>query len=130
MPKVLALASGVVTEAGLRGNVRTSLRYLEAWLNWQGAVALDGLMEDAATVEIARSQLWQWRKHHAELDDGRHVTDAMVEFIIREEAERIGREGPEGGESRQRAVALLRELVRQPELAKFFTTIAYARWLA
>lgn len=121
--------SGVVTEAGLRGNVRTSLRYLEAWLDGQGAVALDGLMEDAATVEIARSQLWQWRKHHAELDDGRHVSDAMVEFVIREEAERIDSEGPEGGESRQRAIALLRELVRQPELARFFTTIAYARWL-
>ena len=121
---------GVVTEAGIRANVRTSLRYLEAWLDGHGAVALDGLMEDAATVEIARSQLWQWRRHHAELDDGRHVSDAMLRLIIREEAARIAEEAGRGTVSRDRAAELLTELVRDRENAAFFTTIAYARWLA
>lgn len=120
---------GSITEAGIRSNVRTSLRYLEAWLDGQGAVALDGLMEDAATVEIARSQLWQWRRHHAELDDGRHVSDAMLRTVIAEESQRITEE--RGGVSRsgEHATELLSELVGQHDVARFFTTIAYARWL-
>lgn len=121
---------GVVTEAGVRGNVRTSLRYLTAWLEGFGAVALDGLMEDAATVEIARTQLWQWAKHHAELNDGRHVSDHMIETIIKEEADCIRSEGGGDTESFEHAVELLRELVRSRELPRFFTTTAYARWLA
>ena len=124
------LVSAVVTEAGVRSNVRTSLRYLTAWLEGFGAVALDGLMEDAATVEIARSQLWQWSRQHTELTDGRHVSHHLIETIIREESARIVEETGGSGESFTRAVGLLRELVRAPELPNFFTTIAYARWLS
>lgn len=121
---------GVVTEAGIRSNVRVSLRYLTAWLDGQGAVALDGLMEDAATVEIARAQLWQWRTHHAELNDGRHVSASTLDAIIREETERIVAEGGGQSDSFDHAVELLSEMVRDKELPRFFTTIAYARWLA
>ena len=66
--------SGTRTEAGLRHNIRVGIQYLEAWLGGQGAVPIYNLMEDAATAEISRTQIWQWLKHGAALDDGRTVT--------------------------------------------------------
>ena len=121
---------GVVTLVGLRGNIRTALRYLAAWLDGSGAVALDGLMEDAATVEIARSQLWQWRRHHTELDDGRHVSSALISQLLAEEAQRITEESGGTSVSAQRALELLTELVMAPDMPRFFTTVAYARWIS
>jgi malate synthase len=120
---------GVISEEGVRANIRTSLRYLAAWLDGFGAVALDGLMEDAATVEIARSQLWQWRRHHSELVDGRHVNDALMRGFIDEEVAGLRTEG-NASVSMDRAVSLLTELVMASSLAPFFTTVAYARWVA
>jgi len=120
---------GVISEEGVRANIRTSLRYLAAWLDGFGAVALDGLMEDAATVEIARSQLWQWRRHHSELVDGRHVSGALMKSMIAEEVAQLRSES-QGGLSLDRAVQLLTELVMAPNLEPFFTSIAYARWVS
>src|SRR5438552_7254763 len=67
----LAIPGGQVTEAGVRNNVSVALQYLESWLRGVGAAAIYNLMEDAATAEISRSQLWQWRRNGARLADGR-----------------------------------------------------------
>jgi malate synthase len=76
---------GTRTDAGLRHNIRVGIQYLEAWLGGQGAVPIYNLMEDAATAEISRTQIWQWIKHRATLDDGRTVTKALVEQCVGEE---------------------------------------------
>jgi len=76
---------GEVTEQGLRTNVRVGISYLEAWLRGIGAVGIDNLMEDAATAEISRSQVWQWLHHRTPLADGRPVTRDLVEQILDEE---------------------------------------------
>ena len=78
----IRVPGGAITEAGLRSNVSVGLRYLAAWLAGQGAVAIFNLMEDTATAEISRSQVWQWRTHGAALDDGRTVTDALVRTVL------------------------------------------------
>jgi len=78
------------TMAGLRGNVEVALRYLAAWLAGNGAVGIHGLMEDAATAEISRSQLWQWVHAGVVLDTGETVTDELVRRVVAEEVEGIG----------------------------------------
>lgn len=80
---------GRVTEAGLRNNVSVALQYLEAWLGGQGAVGIFNLMEDAATAEISRSQLWQWIRHGVRLPDGRPVTRELVRQIVDEELAKL-----------------------------------------
>ena len=80
---------GQVTERGLRTNVRVGILYLESWLRGVGAAALFNLMEDAATAEISRSQVWQWIAHGTRLDDGRTVTRELVDDLVREELEGI-----------------------------------------
>ena len=85
--QLLAVAAtpGERTEAGLRGNIRIGIRYLEAWLAGNGAAAIDNLMEDAATAEISRSQVWQWVFNAATLDTGETVTRELVERLVEEE---------------------------------------------
>ena len=73
----------------LRHNIRVGIQYLEAWLGGLGAVPIYNLMEDAATAEISRTQIWQWLQHRATLDDGRPVTRALVDQLIDEEFARI-----------------------------------------
>ena len=80
---------GAITEAGLRANVNIGIQYISAWLRGNGAAAIYGLMEDAATAEISRSQVWQWIRHDAELADGRQVTPALVREVATDELERI-----------------------------------------
>ena len=80
---------GTRTDAGLRHNIRVGLQYLEAWLGGQGAVPIYNLMEDAATAEISRTQIWQWLHHRPALDDGRVVTRGLVEQCISEEFDRV-----------------------------------------
>src|SRR6202044_4010862 len=80
---------GGVTEAGLRNNISVALQYLAAWLGGTGAVAIFGLMEDAATAEISRSQIWQWIHNEVLLDDGPLVTKDVVERMIDEELVQI-----------------------------------------
>src|SRR5204862_1485899 len=77
---------GTRTDGGLRHNIRVGIQYLEAWLGGQGAVPIYNLMEDAATAEISRTQIWQWLAHRATLDDGRTVTKALVQQLIAEES--------------------------------------------
>ncbi|HEY6596675.1 MAG TPA: malate synthase A, partial [Asanoa sp.] len=80
---------GSITETGLRNDVSVGFRYLSFWLSGRGAAGIDGLMEDAATAEIARSQVWQWIRHGARLDDGRTVTRELVRTVLDEEMARI-----------------------------------------
>jgi malate synthase len=112
---LLAAPAGTRTEAGLRLNIRVGIQYLEAWLGGQGAVPIYNLMEDAATAEISRTQIWQWIKHRAKLDDGRTVTRALVEQLIAEES--AGRNG--------QARALFETVATSAELADFLTLPAY-----
>src|SRR4029077_17138466 len=85
----LASTPGAITEAGLRNNVNVGIQYISSWLRGNGAAAIYGLMEDAATAEISRSQVWQWIRHGAQLDDGRVVTPDLVRELATEELERI-----------------------------------------
>src|SRR6187549_3072044 len=79
------VAEGHVTEAGVRANVSVGLAYLASWLAGNGAAAINNLMEDAATAEISRSQLWQWRVQAIPLDDGRPLTTDRYAAIREEE---------------------------------------------
>src|SRR5205085_5126800 len=81
-----------ITEAGLRQNVSVGVQYLEAWLRGHGAVPLFNLMEDAATAEISRAQLWQWIRHpNGKLSDGRKVTKELFRAVLDEELGRLTR---------------------------------------
>ncbi len=87
----VAATPGAVTEAGLRNNISVALQYLAAWLEGTGAVGIFNLMEDAATAEISRSQIWQWRKNGVVLDTGAIVTTELVERLADEEINALPR---------------------------------------
>ena len=124
------LPDPTVTEAGVRTNITVSLRYLAAWTSGTGAVAIDNLMEDAATVEISRGQLWQWIRNRTPLDDLRVVTRQLVADLIEEEAGRLTAEqGPEAAEPLARAREVLEYVVLGEYLPGFFTNYAYVRYL-
>lgn len=117
-----AVPGGTITEAGVRNNVSVALQYLNAWLNGNGAAAINNLMEDAATAEISRAQIWQWIRHGSQLDDGRPVTVALYETIREQELEKLG------GRSNDRyadAVEILDKLVLSEQFIEFLTLIAY-----
>jgi malate synthase len=82
---LLKIHDGVRTEAGLRENIRVGVQYIEAWLRGRGAVPLYNLMEDAATAEISRAQIWQWIAQKAKLEDGRVVTAELFQALLAEE---------------------------------------------
>jgi malate synthase len=126
----LASAEGAVTEAGVRANVSVSLRYLVSWLGGDGAAAIDNLMEDAATVEISRSQLWQWIRHGTETDTGRVIDRAYVEDVLAEEAGTIS-EGLDDAERArlQQARDLFARVVLAEEYLDFLTIPAYADYV-
>ncbi|MGE5175390.1 MAG: malate synthase A [Hyphomicrobiales bacterium] len=125
---LLRVPEGVRTEDGLRLNVRVGIRYLEAWLRGNGCVPLYHLMEDAATSEISRAQVWQWIRHGARLEDGRLVTPDLLRSIVREEMKRIAREvGPaayRGGRFTE-ARALFVRLSIAKRMQEFLTLPAY-----
>jgi malate synthase len=118
----LRVPGGAVTEAGVRANVRVALAYLDSWLRGNGAAAIDNLMEDAATAEIARSQLWHWRTRGTTLLDGRTMDAALYGRIRDEELARLGGVG-EGRLAD--ATALLDRLVLDDIFAEFLTLRAY-----
>ena len=89
---LLNAPSGAITEAGMRQNIRVGVRYIESWLNGTGCVPLYHLMEDAATAEICRAQLWQWLRHGAHTADGKAITVERFDRCLSEEIERIHRE--------------------------------------
>jgi malate synthase len=121
---------GPITERGLRLNINVAIQYIGAWLAGQGAVPIFNLMEDAATAEISRSQVWQWiRSPKGKLDDGRKVTKAMVAAMIPEEMQKI-REllGPAFGEGKyDDAAAIFADLVNNDTFVEFLTLPAYDR---
>ena len=119
----LRVPGGAVTEAGLRADVRVALAYLDSWLRGNGAAAIDNLMEDAATAEIARSQLWFWRSRGLMLVDGRPFDGALYEAVRDEEILRLGGRGT--GRLAD-AADLLDRLVLDDEFAEFLTLRAYA----
>jgi len=118
----LRVEGGRVTEAGVRLNVSVALQYLDAWLGGNGAAAINNLMEDAATAEISRSQLWQWRTTGARLDDGSTFDAARYRSIRAEEVARLGA----GAYGRlAEAAGLLDGLVLDDSFAEFLTLRAY-----
>jgi malate synthase len=118
---------GSITDEGLRTNVRVGIEYLESWLRGNGAAALYNLMEDAATAEIARSQVWQWVRHEARLGDGRQVTPDLVRTIADEELaglrQRKGHAYDVGRYSEARA--LFEQVALAPRFVEFLTIPAY-----
>jgi malate synthase len=85
----VAATEGEITEAGLRNNLSVGFQYISFWLGGRGAAAINNMMEDAATAEIARTQIWQWIHHHSRLDDGRTVTRELVTQLLDEETDKI-----------------------------------------
>ena len=125
---LLAAPRGAVTYRGLRTNLEVALRYLAAWLGGLGCVPIDDLMEDAATAEICRAQLWQWRHHGARLEDGRRVDAALLQQtcaeLVASLPERVGAVDV-GRDAIPLAARLLNELTTGAEFAEFLTTVAY-----
>ncbi|WP_337243556.1 malate synthase A [Luteimonas sp. gir] len=129
---------GTITHAGFAGNVEVCVRYLAAWLDGNGCVPIHGMMEDAATAEIARAQLWQWL-HHADadasgapgtplhLDDGTAIDDALFDRVLLSLPSRLARQAVPGAARVAEAIALLEALTRSDTLADFLTLPAYER---
>ncbi|MBO0834675.1 MAG: malate synthase A, partial [Actinobacteria bacterium] len=120
---------GQITEAGLRNNVSVGLQYLANWLGGNGAVGIFNLMEDAATAEISRSQVWQWLHNDIALAEGPKVTRGLVERIITEELDTIRAQlGPGYDAPRyEQAVSLFKEVALADDYAEFLTIPAYER---
>lgn len=125
----VASTPGGITEAGLRDNIGVGLRYLAAWLSGAAAVAINNLMEDVATAEIARSQVWQWVHHAVALDDGRTVTAALVEELIDQELAAIRAAAGDAFDAAayDQATALFREVALADPYVEFLTLPAYER---
>jgi malate synthase len=125
---------GAITEQGLRSNVNVGIQYISSWLRGNGAAAIYGMMEDAATAEISRGQVWQWVRHGAELDDGRTVTPALVRELATSELERIRAEiGDDDWFQREGRPELSRALFERvaltDEFVEFLTLPAYEELL-
>jgi malate synthase len=114
---------GKVTEAGLRNDVSVSLQYLSAWFAGNGAVGIFNLMEDAATAEISRAQLWFWLHRATRLDDGRTVTRELYQQILKEEMAKLS--GASEPRHLEAARALLDQLVLSEGFDEFLTLRAY-----
>jgi malate synthase len=125
---LLQVPTGTRTEAGLRHNVRVGVQYLEAWLRGSGCVPLYNLMEDAATAEISRTQVWQWIHHRAALEDGRPVTADLFRRALDEEMSAVrwslGAERFDEGRFAD-AAALFERLSTAESCADFLTLPAY-----
>jgi malate synthase len=118
---------GEITEAGLRSNVSVGLQYLAAWLGGTGAVAIYNLMEDAATAEICRSQIWQWVHNDVTLADGKQVTGELVNDIVEQELATIREAAGDAFDSTgfAKAAALFRQVALADAYEDFLTIPAY-----
>jgi len=123
----LRVPGGRVSEAGVRLNVDVAIRYLDAWLGGNGAAAIHNLMEDAATAEISRSQLWQWRTTATRLEDGRAMTGGLYTAIRDEVVAELAAPGGGGAGHVAEAAELLDALVLDDDYAEFLTLGAYDR---
>ncbi|HEX7369920.1 MAG TPA: malate synthase A [Rhodanobacteraceae bacterium] len=125
---LLAPCGGSITHAGFDNNIEVALRYVAAWLDGQGCVPIHHLMEDAATAEIARAQLWQWLHHGddvLEFDDGAPITFARFEQALAAHTHALRASNAPGAGKADAAAALLGKLVRDDTLAEFLTLLAY-----
>ena len=122
------IPGGKITEAGLRNNISVGIQYMSAWLRGTGAVAIFNLMEDAATAEISRSQVWQWC-HNPDgiLEDGRQITIEMVKSMVPEELAKIREAYGDAfdEEKTNQATELFLTLATQKEFEEFLTIRAY-----
>jgi malate synthase len=125
---LLTPSEGTITEHGVRWNLKVGIQYLEAWLGGNGCVPLYYLMEDAATAEISRAQVWQWLHHNAKLDDGRALTESLYRQLLVEEMQairqEIGDDRFEGGHF-EKARDLFDQMIRSPQMVEFLTIPAY-----
>jgi malate synthase len=119
---LLAAPRGAVTEGGLRLNLSVGLQYLASWLSGNGCVPINGLMEDAATAEISRAQVWQWVRHAARLSDGRPVTAALAREILAQERAKL-----DGRARVCEAAAVLEPMIASERFTEFLTVPAYER---
>ena len=126
---LLKVPEGTITEAGLRNNISVSVQYLESWLRGSGCVPINNLMEDAATVEISRAQIWEWI-HHPKgiLDDGRKVTIELYQELAKDELEKIKLAVGEQQFARskfQTAAEILDTIITDDQFVEFLTLPAY-----
>ena len=129
----VSATEGSVSEAGVRTNISVSLRYLESWLGGNGAVGIFGLMEDAATAEISRAQIWQWIHNRVKLDDGREVTRELCQSLMDEESAKFQAEigdDPQRQANLTRAVQIFSDISLQDEFPTFLTVPVYANYVA
>jgi malate synthase len=117
---LLSVPEGAITEAGLRWNIDVALQYLAAWLGGLGCVPIYNLMEDAATAEISRAQVWQWLRHGAKTDTGVPVTAALVRETIASQAAKLGTHP-----NIDKAAKLFEQLTISDEFAEFMPLAAY-----
>jgi malate synthase len=126
--ELVAVPQGTITEAGLRGNMSVGIQYLAAWLGGNGCVPLYNLMEDAATAEISRTQLWQWMRYGAKLDDGRTITPALYDELLPQVMakieEEVGAERFAKGHHAE-AAELFTKMSKSEDFAEFLTLPAY-----
>jgi len=126
---LLQVTKGKITEAGLRDNINIGVRYVAAWLGGNGCVPLNNLMEDAATAEISRAQVWQWVHHETGiLDEGRNITYDYFKVLLGEEMQgirqQLGDESFANGNF-EKAGELMDEITKQDQFAPFLTSVAY-----
>ncbi|GAP59081.1 malate synthase [Arthrobacter sp. Hiyo1] len=122
----VASTTGTITETGIRNNIEVGIRYIESWLRGNGAVAIHNLMEDAATAEISRSQLWQWIYSHAITDTGEVITREWINDLLDEEFARLERFDDDRFND---ARSIFDEVTLAEEFPTFLTIPAYARYL-
>ena len=125
---LVELPQGAITEQGVRKNINIGILYIEAWLNGNGAAALYHLMEDAATAEISRTQVWQWLHNQVTLDDGRKLDKELFETIFNDEVQQILTPLDEEHLKSRRfdeAISIFKTLIIQEEFEEFLTTPAY-----
>ncbi|MDQ0079659.1 malate synthase A [Arthrobacter oryzae] len=122
----IAATTGTITEQGIRNNIEVGIRYIESWLRGNGAVAIHNLMEDAATAEISRSQIWQWIYSHAITDHGEIITREWVEDMLDQEFTKLERfEDDRFADARD----IFEEVALDPAFQAFLTVPAYARYI-
>lgn len=123
---LLAVPKGEITEQGVRGNIAVAILYIESWLKGNGCVPIRNLMEDAATAEICRAQLWQWCKFAVVLNNGVKLTPALLQQWIDEEYALLEGETSESSRYLQSAKELFEHMIFKPEFDDFLTTQAYS----
>ena len=122
---LLELPKGNITEGGLRRNIDVGLQYLESWLRGNGCVPIYDLMEDAATAEISRTQLWQWIRYQAKMSDGREITPALFDQILAEVVARLKAAETTPKDHKFDRAAELFTTMSKGEFEEFLTSVAY-----